>query len=137
MRLLPTFQILFCISSLGVSQELIFISNQMREGGREGGDLRGSVVVLLDFNEKIVFQLVSADHVQIWSGVGFPFVCSLQFTTLIFLLVSRFFCWILFPHRFFLPFVFSAARSFSPAPKFCHHSEFLSRSQGSRFEFFL
>jgi hypothetical protein len=39
-----------------------FVSNQMREGGV---DVRGSVVALLDFNEKIVFQVVSAIHVQI------------------------------------------------------------------------
>jgi hypothetical protein len=66
----------------------------------------------LDFNEKYVFQLVSADHVQIWSGVGFPFVRSLRFTALIFLLVSRFFCWIHFPRRFFLPFVLPLVEAF-------------------------
>jgi hypothetical protein len=33
MGLIVTSQILFSISSLGVSQELIFISNQIREGG--------------------------------------------------------------------------------------------------------
>jgi hypothetical protein len=47
-----------------VSQEHIF-SFQSNEGGREGGDLRGSVVALLDFNEKFVFQVVSVIHVQI------------------------------------------------------------------------
>jgi hypothetical protein len=34
MMLLTTYLILFCISSLEVSQELIFIFNQMKEGGR-------------------------------------------------------------------------------------------------------
>jgi hypothetical protein len=47
MGLLSTFQISFCISNLGMRQELIFIYNQMREGD---GDLRSCS----SFNGKFV-----------------------------------------------------------------------------------
>jgi hypothetical protein len=49
MRLLATYQFYFLVLRIEVSQELVLVSNQMREGGREGGDLRG-VRIMLDFN---------------------------------------------------------------------------------------
>jgi hypothetical protein len=66
MVLLVTSQISFYISSLGVSQKLIFISNQIRGGG----GLHGSVIILFCFNEKIVFCIL-------WCAVNFSF--SLNF----------------------------------------------------------
>jgi hypothetical protein len=45
-----------------VSHQLFFILIIKRE--MEDGDLLESVITLLDFNEKIVFQIVSAIRVQ-------------------------------------------------------------------------
>jgi hypothetical protein len=41
---------------------------------REDSDIHRLIVTLLDFKEKIVFQVVSAIRVQIWSGVDFALV---------------------------------------------------------------
>jgi hypothetical protein len=57
LSLIVTFQILFCISSLGVSEELIFIFNQIREGDDE-------------LCELIVFLLISIENLLF----VFPFV---------------------------------------------------------------
>jgi hypothetical protein len=54
-----------------VSHELFFILIIKR--GRVGGDLHGSVVILLEFNENFAFQIVSVVRVQIRSGVIFGF----------------------------------------------------------------
>jgi hypothetical protein len=79
--LFATFQILFCISSLGVSQELIFISNQMRKGGRWPLRLWEFVEIC---NEKISwFALLCAIHFPCaWLGfarssfrLGFLYPC--------------------------------------------------------------
>jgi hypothetical protein len=83
----------------------------------------------LDFNENFVFQLVSAVCVQIWSGVGFPFIRNLRFAALISLLVSWFFLPFVLPllEAFLLHRNFAAAQSFSLDLKVPASNSFLSR----------
>jgi hypothetical protein len=50
MRLLATFQFYFLVSRVEVSHVLVFLVTIKR--GREGGDLRGSIVLLLFLNRK-------------------------------------------------------------------------------------
>jgi hypothetical protein len=53
------FLISFHSFSVEVSQDLVFIPIK-NEGGREGGDLCGFTVILLDVNGKISLQFVCA-----------------------------------------------------------------------------
>jgi hypothetical protein len=54
-----------------VSRELFSIP--IIKTGREGGELRELVGVLLEFNENFAFHFVSVVRVQIWPGVIFGF----------------------------------------------------------------
>jgi hypothetical protein len=70
MRLLTTSLNFICISSSGLvcQKQYFYFTNQMRE--REGDDLRGSVINLLDFIEILTFT--SCDMIFIHSfGVEF------------------------------------------------------------------
>jgi hypothetical protein len=136
MGLLATSQISFYISSLGVSHELIFISNQMREDG----DLRGSVVLVLNSQWKnSFFSLVSALHFTPCFGAR-SMVLRLRFKAAIFgSFVICFFpsirSWILDPVRRYLGFChcfirrlrtsfFHCTASNSPSPRAAHRCSF-------------